>query len=139
VPVITPYELELGLGAREWEGVYETSLSSYSNENDFESRLVRVKELWSRSSSGDESEGEEEEGVGESFDTRKQLSSSTIAIKSESTVTAFVSPASAYLSSREYQGLDPSIPLDRSTQIYPGQYGIASGYSRPSDDSAASL
>jgi hypothetical protein len=147
VPVVTPYELELGLGARDWECVYLTTLTGkglYSTSTtstsdiDFQNKLDKVRSNRVRNSSSDSSEHEDDEtneGTGnlnsslKSAQTIGDTTTTVVSLKAESAVTVFQSAAADYLSNRDFKGLEPSIPQDMTTEIARGQFGIASSYS----------
>lgn len=126
--------MELGLGARDWECFYQTSLTGnglYSavSDQDFHIKLEKVRGNRTRSSSDDSTEPSQN-------DTQPKLqivSSTTITKKAESAMTIFNSAAAEYLSNREYRGLEPSIPENLTTEIAKGQYGIASSYVETTD------
>jgi diphthamide biosynthesis protein 2 len=137
VPVVTPYELELGLGARDWECFYLTTLTgrglytTSATDNEYQLKLDKVRSNRVRNSSSDSSEDETDEPVEANQITTTAPSSkitTTVSMKSESAVTIFQSAAANYLSNRDYKGLEPSIPRDMTTEIAKGQFGIASSY-----------
>jgi hypothetical protein len=59
-----------------------------------------------------------------------------VAMKGEDQLTVFASPAAAYLTARDFQGLEATIPEGHSTDIQPGTYGIATGYSHSHSNSS---
>ncbi len=126
VPVVTPFELELGLGAREWDCNYLTSVVGKGlflslTPEEYQGRLNKVAENRSRTSSTSSSHEEDKEEVKET--------NTSLTVKATQTLTVFRSPAAEYLSSREYKGLDPTLSVEEvSTSIVIGQYGIASSY-----------
>lgn len=150
MPVITPYELELGLGAREWDTTYLTSANSTCmfvptslNTGDSNSSCVeggekfavllqRVKDRWAHSRSSSEDAADIDIFVSTDASNRKVDSSSehigAAVVKAEDQLTVFASPAAAYLSGREFKGLDAAIPIEQTTDIQPGVYGIATDY-----------
>jgi hypothetical protein len=139
---VTPYELELGLGARDWECFYLTTLTGkglYSalTPQEFEMKLEKVRSKRVRSSSESTTDSDSASASLETEHQREkkgeekkpsEKSAGTVALKSESAVTIFQSAASEYLSNREYKGLVPSVPDNMTTEIARGQYGIASSY-----------
>jgi hypothetical protein len=142
VPVVTPYELELGLGARDWECFYLTTLTGkglYSalTPEEFQIKLdkVRAKRVRSSSESTASSSASvtEESQIERKGEKEKpptsQRNNDTVAIKAESAVTIFQSAAAEYFSNRDYKGLVASVPENMTTEIAKGQYGIASSYS----------
>lgn len=149
VPVVTPFELQLGLGARDWDTTYVTSAGSTcifeANDSSeeasgsagdaflggvrFKEMLQKVREKWARSRSS--SEGSDE-GDGEDTHTSSATAAHsgerTVAVKAEDQVTVFSSPAAAYLASRDYQGMQAAVPEGQAVEVLPGTYGIATSY-----------
>jgi diphthamide biosynthesis protein 2 len=152
VPVITPYELELGLGAREWQSSYTTDIASLLNQGDeeFHETVQRVRSTFTEdesdgdSNSDGDGESDEEEGTGDEREnvrveenvvvTTGAASAASAANEKNRQVVAFESAAGDFLQARDYQGLVPTLPLDKQTNsaaataIVPGQFGIASSY-----------
>lgn len=153
VPVITPFELELGLEARPWSSSYITSYTSLNamttlsgDESDFNNRLQRVLEARSNRS---DCESDDSGSVDESYkhysavygsaetanDATQALTLHHSSDKSTSNkIIAFESPAAEFLLNRDYQGLVPAAEEGKSTKIVHGQYGTASSYKSISDD-----
>lgn len=149
MPVITPFELQLGLGAREWDTTYSTSATSAcalvgddtsnafdpaagsgdDSGSEFSRMLQRVRTKWARSRSS--SEGEEACHT----PTRSGAAGGTegvVSLKAEDQLTVFSSAAATYFHERGYQGLEASIPEGHSIDILPGTYGIATEYAHSS-------
>lgn len=129
MPVVTPYELELGLGARDWECFYLTNLTgkglyTTSADDEYQIKLDKVRSNRVRNSSSDSSEDETDNAL----EVNKISTTTTVSMKSESAVTIFQSAAANYLSTRDYQGLVPSIPQDMTTEIAKGQFGMSLSY-----------
>jgi hypothetical protein len=88
VPVITPFELELGLGARQWTSAYLTSCTSsylpmsedgaetsekeikgdYGMLEEFATRLRRVEEARANRSDSSDSDSDSDDGVDEAYE-----------------------------------------------------------------------
>ena len=121
MPVVTPFELELGLGAREWTCTYMTS--NCHNEDDMPQLLYNV--MKNRSEDPIDSSDEEQE---------KQYvvdTSAAVALRmNETQLTQFQSPAADFLNAREYTGLDPNAPEGHSIEVQQGMFGVASDYAR---------
>jgi hypothetical protein len=147
IPVVTPYELELGLGAREWTSNYvvggfaATQGSSPevlgAEEDAFQQMLQRVREA--RSEEEVESDPDEpnadNEGLGSTEDaTVDQLSSKvsqalSVPNTEKRLAVHFESAAADFLQSRDYQGMDFTVPQDAIVGVQTGQFGTASsGY-----------
>lgn len=121
MPVVTPFELELGLGAREWSCTYMTS--NYHNESDMPQLLYNV--MKNRSEDPIDNSDEEQESE------RAVDTSSAVTLRmNETQLTKFQSPAADFLNAREYTGLDPNAPDGHSIEVQQGMFGIASDYVR---------
>lgn len=139
IPVITPYELELGLKAREWDSTYvvggfvgtgDMALS----DADFSMMLERVK-LNRKDDPIDCSDDEAAyadvttQAPVDERDITSAVSSALTTVNTERRLAnQFVSAGAEFLRSREFQGLEYSVPVNQSLEAVPGQAGIASGY-----------
>ncbi|GMH91670.1 hypothetical protein TrST_g13833 [Triparma strigata] len=117
VPVVTPWELEVGLGVREWGG-YTVEFEDYLKEDQ-----------------EGPSESQEEEGDEPIFDvvtgTYVERIKNEIDLTKEvggGQVTTFKSEAGKFLNSREYTGLESNVGASEVKKAVKGQVGIASEY-----------
>ena len=155
VPVITPWELELGLGAREWTSCYMISPTSIlegstADLNDAIERVIAAKaanEYLQCSSEDDEGQvgvsvGDEERYEAEE-DDKGEISSRHGACREgtqeivftgnrEGRLVEFQSPAADYFASRPWQGLDADVSAAELEvlEIQEGRSGIAADYKR---------
>lgn len=152
IPVVTPYELELGLEAREWTSNYvvggfaATQGSSAAvldaEEAAFQEMLARVREARAgeevesdpdepiivEDEGDDATEGTEEDATS---DLASKLSSQALSVPNAEKRLAvhFESAAADFLKSRDFQGLDFGVPEDAIVGVQAGQFGTASsGY-----------
>ena len=118
VPVITPWELELGLGARDWNSCYHNNASAILDGN-IEGAIARViSNLPEDPIDNDESD----------FQNDDNSTSTTLINKSDDRLTVFQNAALDHFKSLHYQGLVPDVPDDHDTTIKEGKFGIASSY-----------
>ena len=119
VPVITPWELELGLGARDWNSCYHNNASAILDGN-IEGAIARViSNLPEDPIDNDESDFHDDDD---------NSTSTTLINKSDDRLTVFQNAALDHFKSLHYQGLVPDIPDDHDTTIKEGKFGIASSY-----------
>ena len=142
MPVLTPYELEIGLGAREWTSSlltnYEYGALETCGGPAWEDLLEKVK-VYNRQ----EGEEEEEEVVdnqrGQDDDPSDtgELGHSTVLMlrrkEEENAIMEFQSSGAVqYYQSRQYKGLVPGVHTEDTDKdiniIHDGQHGIASIY-----------
>ena len=116
VPVITPYELEVGLGCREWSSMYELSVDAILKD-DISEALSRIKErkAFSVSDSGPVG-GSESATALDDYKSRE--------------LTTFTSAALDRFSARGYKGLEYDDADRDNVAIQPGLHGTASSYKR---------
>jgi diphthamide biosynthesis protein 2 len=157
-PVLTPYELEIGLGARDWTGYYINSTTtlmqdSGATESGLQAMEERVrdtfppeeddedeaKDLTGQSTSyAQEEEDEEEEKEGDEQgdataiveSEQQKEKAQQIAKRQDDRMTIFNSPALEFFQQRTFQGLEFSAEEGASTKVQQGQFGTASGYQR---------
>ena len=129
VPVITPYELELGLGAHAWSSTYLSTFSHVYGEMDVDMLVNEVL----KNRPEDASEKESEDHL---VNAGKMLSREMINIEEKRMVESFQSAAADRLILREYQGMEFEIPSGSSKilGVNPGKFGIASEYCHSSDN-----
>ena len=155
VPVITPWELELGLGAREWTSCYMNRPTSvlegstadldeaiervvaakaaneylqYSSEEDEESAAVPMEDT-ERFEAGEDDNGE----ISARHDAGKGGSKAVVFTgDKEGRLVEFQSPAADYFANRPWQGLDADVSAAESEvlEIQEGRSGIAADYKR---------
>ena len=124
VPVVTPFELELGLGAHEWESIYLTSSSNLYRNNDTQNLCAKV-EIHNKQS---DDNSEEEYLNKTSLSDSNELNSSLVLQNDQSKVINCFSVAGNQFSQRDYQGLTYEIPGEKDLKIKKGLFGTASGY-----------
>jgi len=134
VPVVTPWELEIGLGAREWTSSYMSNPQAILDDrncgegaasNDLDSVIHRVMRKAREDDPYYDSNEESEEDV-----ESKAPSNSEALTKrnNEDRLIHFESAAGDFFSKRDYQGMDAETPQDASTEIMKGRTGIAASY-----------
>ena len=143
VPIVTPFELEIALGIRQWDGFYSSEFSDYLNTSDphSSSHIVDVD-----SDSDSDSDNEDDRpyfsmitGTYEShrkFDDSKpqlkhQATKDTTNLnekKSQSQIITYRSEAADFLKNREYQGLQSKVGESQVRPAIKGIQGIASDY-----------
>ena len=166
-PVLTPYELEIGLGARDWTGYYINSTTtlmqdSGATESGLQAMEERVRDTFPPDEDDEDEvidltgqsmsyaqEREEEEGdeqgdataTAESEQEQKEKAQQ-IAKRQDDRMTIFNSPALEFFQQRTFQGLEFSAEEGASTKVQQGQFGTASGYQRqtlPGEEEGAPL
>eukprot|EP01036_Dinobryon_divergens_P025497 gene25498-34049_t len=144
VPVITPFELELGLGARDWTSSFSTDLDSLlrGGETGLKVDMEKVSRIFMDHSGveGEESEDEveEEKVVGNHISVDGGIPSSSIVRLPDSTVAVVNQKyhvnnhAVEYFRTRKYQGLvpDATTSAEEDLSIQTGLYGTARQYKR---------
>jgi diphthamide biosynthesis protein 2 len=128
VPVLTPFELELGLGAHDWSAKY---LSSSCGEYTGKSVEELVHRLELMRSSGAEDSGSENGDNREPINTTgcSEGSSSVLTKRNDQNqLTVFHSAAATRFLERGYHGLEYSVPRDQDLSVKQGQFGIAASY-----------
>lgn len=134
---MTPYELQLGLDARDWDSTYITNIESLrtAREDNYKhdimqemlNRVVLSREEAAMSSS----ESEEDEKHIDEIIINSNNSDVALSTKSETRIAnRFESFAGNFLSGREYQGLSPESKDDLDTSVKKGQFGIAISYEK---------
>ena len=146
-PVITPWELELGLGAREWESSYQlnptaimgTSSSSGGGssrdaavrESQWQATLARVRAARPEGNGIDDDDDDDAgDGAEGAKDDDAQGPEGRLIVQGSRALAIFHSAAGEHFRQREYQGLDPDVPTGQSTAVQQGLFGIAAGYER---------
>ncbi|KAG5181794.1 putative diphthamide biosynthesis protein [Tribonema minus] len=121
VPIVTPLELQIALGLREWDGFYSTDISDLAR-NPLTPRL-------SASSDGDPDapffslvSGGYRGVVGD-----REMNNSGQQ-DAQGVLSKFVSPAAEFLMSREYRGLERKAGESKVHAAVDGAVGIASDY-----------
>jgi diphthamide biosynthesis protein 2 len=129
VPVITPWELELGLGARDWASCYQNNSISVLD-NNLEEAINKVLESLPENPIDSDSDSDDNNIIfeGTNIDFGK-FSESTVAKLAENRIMITDNRALEFFKEREFQGLVSEIPENQSTSIQIGQYGIAATYS----------
>ena len=132
-PVITPWELELGLGAREWDSSYQLDPMAIMGRREdgqatrdaqFEVALQRARAARPEGNGIDDLEDIGAEGGAEGEGEGRLVVPGTRALA------LFHSAAGEFFQQREYQGLDPDVAQGHSTEVQQGLFGIAAGYER---------
>ena len=133
VPVLTPWEFEIGLGARPWKSCYMSSATAVLD-GDVQEAVALAIEALSDDELNEEVEAEEEANfvpVEDRYSSSRALV--TTEAQQETRLQAFSSPAGDFLQRRPYQGLMPEAPVGQSLDIHKGLVGIASSYSLQKD------
>jgi diphthamide biosynthesis protein 2 len=119
VPVLTPYELELGLGAHDWSAKYlSSSCREYTSANT-EELVLRLEGMKVDRIDVDASDCAEQ---------TIEYNSALIRQNDNRELTVFQSAAAVRFLEREYQGLEYKVPVDSDLSVKEGQYGIAASY-----------
>lgn len=143
VPVVTPFELELGLGAREWASYFCTDVGeclrsdrhlnrangacrtghdcnpgALAGGEELAASVARVRAA--NPAAEDESDDEEEEG-----DQSYQLVGRSA---EEQQLSLFDSAAADYFAGRDFQGLVAEVPADHEVAVHAGTFGTSVGY-----------
>jgi len=138
VPVLTPWEFEVGLGARPWGSCYMVSPTAVLD-GDVQEAVQRVVDA---RSDDEQSDSDEEEGSAARTDRERGPAAGqgqgqgggrelvTTDEKKEGRLLAFSSPAGDFLRAREYQGLVAETEEGLSTQVQKGRVGIAAAYAQ---------
>lgn len=136
VPVLTPWEFEVGIGARPWSSCYMVSPMAVLD-GDVQEAVGRVVEALSDNECSDsESEEEHEEQGGKKAQALGQDRAAgagalvTIEAQKEGRLLVFSSPAGDFLQAREYQGLVAETEEGLTTRVQKGRTGIAASYSQ---------
>ena len=138
-PVITPWELELGLGAREWNSSYQSSPDAWVGgaagaDREWELVLQRVRD--SRPEGNGLDTDDEEGGVAgcgcecEGEGQPQPQPQSSLVQQASRALTVFHSPAAELLAQRDYQGLVAEVDPAQPTAVQQGLFGVAASYSR---------
>jgi len=134
VPVVTPYELELGLGAHEWKSSYLNYNSRGYTDEALDVLIANVK----RNQANDCTDEFNVEGNDVDGTRAIDNESTTLALlQSECRLTAFQDVGSVLFSRRDYKGLEFAVPEGAELSIKEGLYGIAAGYSEAVSGDAA--
>jgi len=138
VPVLTPWEFEVGIGARPWTSCYMVSPTAVLD-GDVQEAVDRVVEALSDNECSDSESGEEQEQV-EQGEKEAQAQGQegaagagalvTIEAQKEGRLLVFSSPAGDFLQAREYQGLVAETEEGLTTRVQKGRTGIAASYSQ---------
>lgn len=140
MPVVTPFELELGLGAREWASYFCTDVGkrlSSSRKFDRANRACRtcnsgalaageeleasVARVRAANPAAEDESDNEEDGDNQND---QLIGSST----EQQQLSLFDSAAADYFSGREFQGLVAEVPADHEVAIHAGTFGTSVGY-----------
>ncbi len=135
VPIITPFELEIALETREWDGYYSLELSDYLG-----LEKGTDEEGDDKSCNSDDSDKPFFSVVTGKFESSRKNDEHFLSIDNkndtehestgneENRIIAYHSKGAEYLKGREYQGLQAKIGEDVATPAVKGQMGIASDY-----------
>jgi len=135
-PVITPWELELGLGAREWNSSYQSSPDAWVGgaEQEWERVLQRVRDSRPEGNGldtdDDDDDDEDGGGVAGCGCEREGKQQSSLVQQASRALTVFHSPAAELLAQRDYQGLVPEVDPAQTTAVQQGLFGVAASYER---------
>ena len=139
VPILTPYELEIGLGAREWDSCLITNYEYTFPENnsiEWEDKLEKVK-LYNYEVDDNIDEHEDEEVLinNNGITTEESVNNRVLMLRRKEEENAIMefksSGAIQYYENRNYKGLVPNVQENEDMDIniiHKGQHGIASNY-----------
>lgn len=130
VPVVTLYELEVGLGARDWDATLDCSLENVLRGN------IDVCIANIRAAMDENCDDPPGEASGKEIIDLAVLASDTLTLANEGTVAVFDSTAADFFKTRTFQGLQEEADDAQGLGIHMGKMGIASSYvqlAEPSD------
>lgn len=137
VPVITPMEMEIALGEREWDGFYSNDFSDFLGSADLDRDEDRNNdnEGSEKDDSGDDDDDDDKPHfslISGSYVSNPKVSTDQDldlrALPGKGQMTAYNSEAAKFLQKREYQGLESDIGKTEVAPASKGQTGIASDY-----------
>lgn len=137
VPIITPFELEVALGNREWDGFYSTEFSDYLHEVDLTKKNEDSNSVIENSDENNDngkpyfslvSGGYESSTKFKNKEQEKSKEGESSTTTENGQIIVYHSEAAEFLKRREYQGLLSKIGESRVTAAVKGQTGIASNY-----------
>jgi len=137
VPVLTPWEFEVGIGARPWSSCYMVSPTAVLD-GDVQEAAARVVDARSDDEQSDSESEDGEAAHGQAVCTgheqeREQRVSGVLVTtdaQKEGRLLAFHSPAGDFLRAREYQGLVAETEAGLTTRVQMGRVGIAASYAQ---------
>ena len=115
VPVITPYELEVGLGCREWTSMYEVNVDAILND-DISVAIQRLPKHKSIDSEVDREDGSNLPNALDMYGSRE--------------ISTFLSVAVDRFNDRSYRGLEYDNANSEDLNVQPGLHGTAANYRR---------
>ena len=122
--MITPYELELGLGAHEWGTCFLSSTShAYRSQS-----IVQLVAKVEANRPEDPFDDGSEEGSGRDGDGSEPSSALITRNEEGRIVESFQSAAAERFASRDYKGMHFEVPEGQDLLIKRGQFGIAASY-----------
>jgi diphthamide biosynthesis protein 2 len=134
-PVLTPWELEMGLGAREWSSSYMARPTAVLD-GELSAAVRKVRDA--RSDDEDSSDGDGDDDAGESglqsqSGSRSEVNGHSTALTTaeaqrEGRLVEFSSPAGDFLKARDYQGMSADVPEGHSLEVHKGKVGLAASY-----------
>lgn len=133
-PIVTPFELEIALGIREWGEFYSADFRDLMLISPIGDQAARKPAVENKHGDGEEDDDRPYFSlVSGSFRQKSEVSNSE-PICENGEVVLYSSPAADFLKGREYQGLDLTISHDEDANetekynVQEGRKGIASDY-----------
>lgn len=136
--MITPFELEVALGAREWQSCVIHSLEDYlgADDSDLETCLAKVTEAWACEEEDEETRERREQDEEARQQVLASLDLSRLVVAPEQALTLFDSSAAQFFQSRTFKGLAAEAEEGADHVIRMGLNGIAADY-QPLSSTAA--
>lgn len=142
VPVVTVFELEVGLGARPWDAMLINNLDEVVA-TDLQESIANIR--LALQEQGEDSEGEEAEKDSRPVQiiSLDQLNSaceqaSALQLRADDAVTLFSSSAAEFFQQRTFRGLEAE-GGDQEHEIKMGQVGIAASYVQIADPASRDI
>lgn len=138
VPIITPFELEIALNYREWDGFYSSEFDDFLRPIDanFEEYIddedIDDAPFFNVVSGNYESKAKSHDSgnVMKINAIEGECTNTNIIARKNEQIVVYQSKAAAYLNRREYKGLESNIGDSEVIPAIPGQIGIASDYGK---------
>lgn len=133
VPVITPLELDVALGLREWDGRYSCDygdLLRWDKEDDIDNEFMGASEMVCTNDTDDDQpffsmiSGKYEQSRAPKHNAPTDLKE----LPGQGQITEYRSEAAEFLKRRQYQGLEANVGQTEAKPAVLGQAGIASNY-----------
>jgi diphthamide biosynthesis protein 2 len=131
VPVITPFELDIALGLRQWDGRYSCDMGDlvrWDKEDGVDEHIVNSNDT-DANDDDDQPFFSMISGKYESSRAPKHNATTNLQeLPGQGQITEYRSEAAEFLKKREYQGLEANVGLTEAKAAVIGKAGIASDY-----------